>query len=85
MAVASVAIALASGVAYVPGAPSWLGFTVPTGSIVAAVLAILALLRIRISEGRLCGRVWAWAGLVSGLAALVYMVGTLTHIFVSGD
>ncbi len=59
-------------------------FIIVCGPIVAVVLGILSLMRIRVSSGQLCGRIWAWWGIIGGLGFALLWLGLLGFVFGGG-
>jgi len=84
MGVAGMVAAITPAISALPGIPHWVEFTRVWGPLVAIVLGILALVRIRASEGGLCGRGWAWTGVVLGAAQLLFWLGLLAILFSGG-
>jgi len=75
MAVVGAVIALTPGVVLLAGMHLWTAFAVLLGAVASISLGVASLIRIMLSEGRLRGRAWAWAGIMLSLGVLLLWSG----------
>ncbi len=85
MGVVSAIAALTPAASLLPRLPQWVEFARLWGPLLAVVLGILTLIRIRVSEGTLHGRGWAWIGTILGAGQLLFWFGLLAFFFSGGD
>lgn len=81
MAIMGAVASITPAIVFLSGPQPWAIFIVVWGPIVALILGIISLIRIRVSDGQLCGRIWAWWGILGGVGVALLWLGVLGFVF----